>query len=91
MFDYLKSLKRYLRANPDRTVVISGHTDNVGNRRTNEMLSEARARKIRRYLVDTGVKRNQIELEFLAYDSPTDTNDTSEGRRNNRRVELRVR
>ena len=59
LFDYLKSLRRYLKANPDRKVIITGHTDNVGNRRTNEKLSNARARKVRRYLVDTGVNRSQ--------------------------------
>lgn len=90
LFNYLKSLKRYLRKNADRKVVITGHTDNVGNKRTNEKLSEARARKIRRYLVDTGVRRSQVQIDYVAESDPKASNDTFEGRRMNRRVEISV-
>ncbi len=89
-FDYLNNLRRFLKENPDRKVIITGHADSVGNSRANHKISEARARKVRRYLVDTGTKRAQIELQFKSDADPKDTNDTSEGREKNRRVELNI-
>lgn len=88
--DYLVGLKDYLRANPDRTVVISGHTDNVGDQKSNELISRARASKVRRFLVDNRVSRKQIQISSASFNEPVASNDSENGKNQNRRVEIKI-
>jgi outer membrane protein OmpA-like peptidoglycan-associated protein len=67
---------------------VEGHTDSVGNDEYNQKLSENRAGAVRNYLVQQGIAENAIVSRGLGKTQPVATNDTTEGRQQNRRVEL---
>ncbi|PVX51071.1 thrombospondin type 3 repeat-containing protein [Balneicella halophila] len=73
------------------TANISGHTDWIGTDPVNQRISELRARAVKKYLVKKGVDENRINTVGYGENSPVDTNETSEGRANNRRAEVRIR
>jgi len=71
-------------------IEISGHTDNKGSRVTNQKLSAARAKAVVDYLVKKGGTASRLESKGYAFDQPIATNDTKDGRQQNRRVEFKV-
>jgi outer membrane protein OmpA-like peptidoglycan-associated protein len=71
-----------------QTVVVEGHTDSKGPDDANMVLSQARAESVRAYLVSRGVKPERISAIGRGEAQPVATNDTPEGRANNRRVEI---
>jgi outer membrane protein OmpA-like peptidoglycan-associated protein len=71
-----------------QTVVVEGHTDSKGPDDANMVLSQARAESVRAYLVSHGVKPERISAVGRGEGQPVATNDTPEGRANNRRVEI---
>lgn len=72
------------------TLEIQGHTDNVGGADYNKTLSENRANAVKKYLVDKGVKAERVTAKGFGLSKPIDTNDTTEGRAKNRRVEFLI-
>jgi outer membrane protein OmpA-like peptidoglycan-associated protein len=80
----------FLKANPSIQVEISGHTDNVGGAQYNLQLSAQRAESVVTYLISGGVNKTRLTYKGYGYDMPVDSNDTSEGRANNRRTELKI-
>jgi OOP family OmpA-OmpF porin len=79
--------------NQDRVnakVEVAGHTDAVGDESYNQSLSEKRAQTVKDYLVRSGVAAERISVVGYGEAQPRDTNDTIEGRRLNRRVEIRA-
>ncbi len=88
-YDSLVSLAEYLSANPDRTVVLVGHTDAEGSLDANITLSRARANAVRQFLIDSlNVAPDQIASEGIGFLAPRASNSTDEGRQANRRVEV---
>ena len=78
-----------LQEHEDLRIRIEGHTDATGDDASNQTLSEARAEAVRQFLVDTyGIDESRLESQGFGESSPVDTNDTTEGQQNNRRVEL---
>ena len=77
-----------LVANADVRIRVNGHTDSTGSRAENVRLSQARADSVMRYLIERGVAGNRLEARGFGPDVPVATNDTPEGRQQNRRVEL---
>lgn len=77
-----------LRDNPDTDVTIYGHTDNTGSRAINEKLSEERAESVAKFIIEKGIVGARLATEGKAYDQPVASNETTEGRAQNRRVEL---
>jgi len=75
---------------PDQTMVVEGHTDSNGNDASNQKLSQDRADSVRAYLVQRGVKSERITAVGKGESTPVASNDTTEGRANNRRVEIVV-
>lgn len=73
-----------------RTVDIIGHTDNAGNRASNIALSQARADAVKGYLVTKGISPQQMTTTGVGPDQPIASNDTSDGRARNRRIEFRA-
>jgi OOP family OmpA-OmpF porin len=69
-------------------IEIAGHTDAVGDDRSNLELSGARAAAVRQYLVDHGVSAARLTSNGYGESRPVATNDTDEGRQLNRRVEF---
>lgn len=71
-------------------IVIEGHTDSNGNDDSNQRLSQARAEAVRSYLVQRGMTADRIQAVGRGETMPVASNDTPEGRANNRRVEIIV-
>jgi outer membrane protein OmpA-like peptidoglycan-associated protein len=80
----------WLTRNEGVSVEIAGHTDNKGTAEYNKKLSLTRAQAVRDYLVAKGVPTARLSATGYGFEQPVDTNDTDEGRANNRRVEFRV-
>jgi len=75
-------------AHPGLHLEVEGHTDAVGGDDYNQKLSENRAQAVRDYLVQQGIPDNSIVSRGLGKTQPVATNDTPDGRQQNRRVEL---
>ncbi|MFY9592083.1 MAG: OmpA family protein, partial [Bacteroidales bacterium] len=86
----LDRLVALLNSYPSMTIEIGGHTDNHGSLKFNTDLSEARAKSVVDYLVDKGISKSRLTYKGYAYLQPIATNDTEEGRQENRRVEFKV-
>jgi outer membrane protein OmpA-like peptidoglycan-associated protein len=72
------------------SIAVHGHTDHVGDDDANQLLSENRAREVRKYLISRGLSEDQIISEGFGESRPVATNDTDQGRAMNRRVEIRI-
>ena len=86
----LNDLYSYLARNPKVHIKIIGHTDNVGKDAANQKLSEGRANAVMKELIERGIATDRIQAEGRGESQPIDTNDTEEGRQNNRRVEIEI-
>jgi outer membrane protein OmpA-like peptidoglycan-associated protein len=75
-------------AYPSLHVAVEGHTDSVGGDDYNQQLSEHRAQAVRDYFVQQGINSTAVEARGYGKTEPIATNDTAEGRQQNRRVEL---
>jgi outer membrane protein OmpA-like peptidoglycan-associated protein len=75
-------------AYPTLHVAVEGHTDSVGSDDYNQQLSEHRAQAVRDYFVQQGINSASVEAHGYGKTEPIATNDTPEGRQQNRRVEL---
>lgn len=84
----LDIVAKFLRDNPNVSVTVEGHTDNVGSEKYNQGLSERRARTVANYLVNRGARKSQVSTKGFGYSRPVADNDTSEGRAQNRRTDL---
>ncbi len=78
----------FMKRRKSATVEISGHTDNVGNAKTNKTLSLKRAQACRDYIVSKGIEGNRITAVGYGGERPTVPNDTDANRQTNRRIEV---
>lgn len=74
----------------DTNLTIFGHTDNTGSHDANQHVSEARATAVAKFLLTEGIDTLRITTCGLSYDDPIAENYTSEGRAQNRRVEIYI-
>lgn len=86
----LNDLYMYLARNPQVRIKIIGHTDNVGKDEANQKLSDGRANAVMNELIERGISADRLQAEGRGETQPIDTNDTDEGRQNNRRVEIEI-
>jgi outer membrane protein OmpA-like peptidoglycan-associated protein len=84
----LAKVSGILLAYPTLHVQIEGHTDSVGSDDYNQQLSEKRAGAVRDYFVQQSIAADSIEARGFGKTQPIASNDTPEGRQQNRRVEL---
>ena len=89
-YPVLNSVGEVLSKYGDTTIRVSGHTDNTGSRAYNQTLSERRAGSVADYLVTREVVRSRMLVQGLGFDQPIADNGTSQGRAQNRRVELYI-
>ena len=89
-FATLNPIVDYLIAHPERSVKISGHTDNTGSETHNLTLSKRRADVVAEYLVDNGVDINRVTTFGYGSSKPLEANTTDNGKKKNRRVELLI-
>jgi len=75
-------------AYPSLHLAVEGHTDSIGTDEYNQNLSEQRAEAVRDYFVQQGIASASIEARGFGKSEPIASNDTPEGRQQNRRVEL---
>ena len=71
-------------------IEIAGHTNNVGNDRNNQILSEKRALSVKSYLVKNAINPKRIICVGYGENQPIYDNNTTEGREKNRRIEIRI-
>lgn len=71
-------------------IEIGGHTDDVGSDETNMDLSQARAEAVVNYVIEKGISSDRISARGYGETDPRATNETAEGRQENRRVEVKV-
>ena len=82
----LRKLYDFMHQHPDVQVVIEGYTDNVGNARANQVLSQHRAEAVRDALIAAGVNPSQLKAVGYGALHPVASNATAQGRAENRRV-----
>ncbi len=86
----LDKIVTLLTVNPFLKVEISGHTDSIGNPKTNIILSERRAETVKQILLEKGISINRISTSGKGSSEPISTNSTEEGRAMNRRIEITI-
>ncbi|HEX9704406.1 MAG TPA: OmpA family protein [Gemmatimonadales bacterium] len=85
----LKEIVAMLQEHAELKLLIEGHTDNAGDDAANLALSDKRAAAVMRYLVErAGVDASRLDARGLGESKSVASNDTPEGRQQNRRVEL---
>ena len=88
-FASLRDLAVWLRGNPQRAVMVVGHTDASGSVSANQSLSKLRAQSVRQRLIgEFAIPATQITADGVGSSVPRDTNATNAGRQKNRRVEV---
>ncbi len=88
--EVLNNIVEILKEYPNAKFTIDGHTDSVGSASTNQKLSEERAYSVMNYLIENGVASSRLSAHGYGEDRPIASNNTSEGRRTNRRVEINL-
>ncbi len=86
----LMKLVQFLTKNASLKVEIGGHTDSVGEEQDNQVLSNNRAKAVYDFLITKGIAADRLAYKGYGESEPVDTNDTDEGRANNRRTEFKV-
>ena len=84
----LTRLYEYLEENPDLSIQINAHTDNVGSNKANQKLSQQRSQSVVEFLIEMGIDSSRLEAKGFGEEYPIAPNDSDEGRQENRRVEF---
>ena len=87
-FNTLYQIAEYMIRSPKMKITVKGYTDSTGNESYNMNVSRFRANIVKSYLLGKGVDSSKIESAGLGSANPVATNETEEGRRANRRVEI---
>jgi outer membrane protein OmpA-like peptidoglycan-associated protein len=86
----LQAITAILKEYPSANFMIEGHTDSQGADSLNQKLSEDRAAAVKTYLVENGIDAARLTSAGFGESKPIDSNKTSKGRANNRRVEVKL-
>ena len=86
----LKTFAQQMSDLPDTQITVYGHTDNTGTAAVNEKISKQRADAVTAQLMANGIDKGRIVSEGKSFNEPVATNDTAEGRAQNRRVEIYI-
>jgi outer membrane protein OmpA-like peptidoglycan-associated protein len=88
--EQLVNIAEILKAFPKVNIKIGGYTDNVGDDKANMKLSADRANTVMNELIKLGIDKKRLEAEGYGEQHPVASNDTEEGRQQNRRIAVRV-
>jgi outer membrane protein OmpA-like peptidoglycan-associated protein len=89
--EVLTGVRDTLKTHPEiKKVRVEGHTDATGSPAHNKELSQRRAEAVSDWLTQHGIDKGRLQGVGMGQDRPIDTNETEEGRRNNRRVEFHI-
>lgn len=86
----LDKLVSFLNENSTLKIELGGHTDNVGSKKDNQILSDNRAKAVKDYLVNKGINADRLLTKGYGDTSPIADNNTEEGRAENRRTAFKV-
>lgn len=86
----INKLAVILNKYPDTNILITGHTDADGSDQFNQTLSEQRARSVSNYTMSQGVSSSRLSIIGLGEKEPVASNDSVDGKRQNRRVEIAI-
>jgi outer membrane protein OmpA-like peptidoglycan-associated protein len=87
----LNAVATIMKDHPElQKVRVEGHTDNRGAAAMNKALSERRAASVVAWLTKAGIDKKRLSSKGFGLDRPIDSNETEEGRQNNRRVEFHI-
>jgi len=86
----LQSLVNLLQMNPSLKVSLEGHTDAMGSESYNINLSKNRVNAVKDFLIYNGIPEGRIIIEHHGETKPRQSNETTEGRQSNRRVDIRI-
>ncbi|MDH3356576.1 MAG: OmpA family protein [Desulfobacteraceae bacterium] len=86
----LKRIAKLLVQHPKADIIVKGHTDSHGNNEYNKKLSKLRAHSVKSYFVNQGINFSRIKAFGMGKKNPIESNNTLEGRRRNRRVEIEL-
>ena len=89
-FNELNKILKILQNDPEILIGIHGHTDNYGSIHYNQQLAVNRAQEVFEYLLNQGANKAQLIMNSFGEAKPMDTNQSRQGRRNNRRVEFQL-
>lgn len=87
-YPLIKTIYTLMQKHDDLKISIEGHTDNVGNVKSNKTLSQARAKSVVQELIKLGISKDRLQAKGFGSQKPIVSNDTEKGRSANRRVEL---
>ena len=86
--DYIAKTIQYLKQQPDKKLLLTGYTDSYGNPEANKILAQQRADVVKQYFIEFGLDSKQIQTDSQGQLNPIAPNNTNEGRKKNRRVEI---
>lgn len=86
----LKDFAEKMADMPETDITIWGHTDNIGTEAANQSVSQKRANAVKDFLASQGIATDRLLAEGKSFNMPVATNDTADGRAQNRRVEVYI-
>ena len=86
----IEKLIEFMNANPRIRIEVGGHTDNVGDKKKNEVLSNNRAKAVYDYLISKGILASRMSFKGYADSQPIADNKTEAGKKLNRRTEFKI-
>ena len=89
-YEDMDKVVQFLKENPKVEIELSGHTDNVGDARKNQNLSDQRVIAVKTYLIRKGIDEKRIQTVAYGGSKPIASNTTEAGRQKNRRVEMKI-
>jgi OOP family OmpA-OmpF porin len=88
---FIATAKKYFEKYPEKQLLITGHTDRDGSDASNQSLSERRAAQTKTFLSKEGIKATQMATEGKGEKEPVASNDTDDGKSQNRRSTVRLK
>lgn len=90
-FEELNKLVSYLEKNPVVDILLEGHTDDVGGKQANQLLSENRAKAVYHFLVAASIDSSRLSYKGYGESKPLLSNNNESGRATNRRTSFRIK